>query len=165
MTGARLLGTWFGAGLLRPAPGTWGTAAGIPVGYLIHALGGPWLLLAGCISLFLAGWWAVEEMTRGTANHDPKEAVVDEVVGVWIALLPVSFGLNAAGVDPWTFPWPGWVAAFVFFRIFDIWKVGPVGWADRKTTPFFTMLDDVIAGILAAIAVALSAYVAHVYFL
>lgn len=157
----RLVATFFGAGLMRPAPGTWGSAAAIPPGYLLHGLGGPWLLVGGVLAAFAAGWWAVASMTAGLADHDPKEAVIDEVVGIWIALLPLSFGLAAAGADPWTFPWPGWVAAFAFFRVFDIWKVGLVGWADRLSSPFGTMLDDVIAGIMAAIAVALSAWLFH----
>ena len=161
MRADRLVATFLGAGLLRPAPGTWGSAAAIPPAYLLHGLGGPWLLVAGAALAFVAGWWAVGSMTAGSAEHDPSEAVIDEVVGVWIALLPVSFGLQAAGVDPWVFPWPGWLAAFVFFRVFDIWKVGLVGWADRLNSPLGTMLDDVIAGAMAAVMVALSAWLFH----
>ena len=87
--------------------------------------------------------------------------VIDEVVGQWIALWPLSAGLWLGGAEPWLFPWPGWVAAFVLFRLFDIWKPGPVGWADRLHSPMGVMLDDVIAGVLAALMVAASAAVAH----
>ena len=51
--------------------------------------------------------------------------------------------------------------AVVFFRLFDIWKPGPVGWADRKPGALGVMLDDVIAGVMVAICVAIAAYVAH----
>ena len=46
--------------------------------------------------------------------------------------MPLSLGLWLAGAPPALFPWPGWVSAFVLFRLFDIWKPGPVGWADRR---------------------------------
>jgi phosphatidylglycerophosphatase A len=98
---------------------------------------------------------------RGGADKDPSEIVIDEVVGMWIALWPLSAGLWHAGADPWVFPWPGWVGAFVMFRLFDVWKPGPVGWADRRPGSMGVMLDDVIAGLMAAAVVTLGAGVAH----
>jgi phosphatidylglycerophosphatase A len=53
------------------------------------------------------------------------------------------------------------IAAFVLFRLFDIWKPGPVGWADRRDDALGVMLDDVIAGVLGAIAVVALAALAH----
>ncbi len=61
------------------------------------------------LAVFALGWWATVEATRGKADHDPSEIVIDEVVGQWIALWPLSLGLGWMGVDPWVFPWPGWV--------------------------------------------------------
>ena len=58
-------------------------------------------------------------------------------------------------------PGPGWVVGFLLFRLFDIWKPGPVGWADRRKGPTGVMLDDVVAGLLAALVVTLLAGVAH----
>ena len=84
-----------------------------------------------------------------------------QVAGLWIALWPLSAGLWHAGADPWLFPWPGWVGAFVLFRVFDILKPGPVGWADRHDGAFGVMLDDVIAGAIAAVLIAIGAVVAH----
>ena len=49
----------------------------------------------------------------------------------------------------------------MFFRIFDIWKPGPVGWADRRKGPTGVMLDDVFAGALAGLVVTILAGVAH----
>ncbi len=157
---ARGLATGFGTGYLRPAPGTWASAFAVPAAYLIHAtLGFPALALA-VVALALAGWWAVG-VTLAGSGEDPAEIVIDEVAGQWVALLPVSGGLWHAGADPWLFPWPGWVAAFVLFRLFDIWKPGPVGWADRRPGAAGVMLDDLIAGAMAAVGVALLAGIAH----
>ncbi len=158
---SKLIATFFYVGLLRPAPGTWGSAAAIPVGYLIHVAGGFPALLAATIAVFFIGWWATMVETRGKENHDPSEIVIDEVAGQWIALLPLSGGLWHAGMDPWLFPYPGWVGAFLMFRLFDIWKPGPVGWADRKSTAFGVMFDDVIAGLMAAIVVTVAAVISH----
>ena len=158
---SKLIATFFYVGLIRPAPGTWGSAAAIPVGYLIHVAGGFPALLAATIAVFFIGWWATIRETHGKEDHDPSEIVIDEVAGQWIALLPLSGGLWHAGVDPWVFPYPGWIAAFLLFRLFDIWKPGPVGWADRKSTAFGVMFDDVIAGVMAAIVVAFAAYISH----
>lgn len=158
---SRWIATVFGVGLLPWAPGTWGSAAAIPFIWVLHGLGGFPLVLAACVVIFFAGWWATAEMTRGAADHDPSEVVIDEVAGMAVALLPLSFGLWHAGLGAWVFPWPGWVAGFVLFRLFDIWKPGPVGWADARPDALGVMLDDVIAGVLAAIWVALGAWVSH----
>lgn len=157
----RLIAIFFGAGLLRPAPGTWGTAAALPVGWVIHGLFGfPGLVIATILA-FALGWWATAVETQGKADHDPSEIVIDEVVGLWIALMPLSAGLWHAGADPWLFPWPGWLGAFVLFRLFDIWKPWLVGRADRRGDALGVMLDDVMAGAFAAIILALAAGVSH----
>lgn len=157
----RLIAIFFGAGLLRPAPGTWGTAAALPVGWVIHGLFGfPGLVIATILA-FALGWWATAVETQGKADHDPSEIVIDEVVGLWIALMPLSAGLSHAGADPWLFPWPGWLGAFVLFRLFDIWKPWLVGRADRRGDALGVMLDDVMAGAFAAIILALAAGVSH----
>lgn len=148
------------SGHLHPAPGTWGSLVALPLAWLVLFLGGPWLLCFGIILFFIIGVWATSEVTRGKENHDPSEVVVDELVGQWIALLPVAFGASHAGV-PVTALWPGWIAAFVLFRLFDIIKPGPIGWADRRNDAVGVMLDDVIAGCFAALGVALLAWVTH----
>jgi len=61
--------------------------------------------------------------------------------------------------------WRGWIAAFVLFRLFDITKWGPIGWADRIHGPTGVMLDDVIAGIFAAICVGALAALYHIVLL
>ncbi|EDM70914.1 phosphatidylglycerophosphatase, putative [Roseobacter sp. AzwK-3b] len=86
--------------------------------------------------------------------------MVDEVAGQWLAFWPVSIGAAHVGADL-TALWPGWIAAFVLFRLFDIWKPGPVGWADRRGDALGVMLDDIIAGVLAAVGVVALAALSH----
>ena len=158
---SRLIATFLYVGHLKPAPGTWGSAAALPFAFLLHGFGGfPALAVATALA-FLAGVWAVERETAGSADKDPSEIVIDEVVGMWIALWPLSAGLWLGGADRWVFPWPGWVGAFVLFRLFDVWKPGPVGWADRQPGVMGVMLDDVIAGAMTAVLVIVGAGVAH----
>ncbi len=158
---ARFIATFGLIGRLPLAPGTWGSAAAIPLAWLLHMAGGFPLLAAATAALFLLGWRATAIVIAGSGDKDPSEVVVDEVVGQWIALFPLSAGLWHAGVDPVIFPWPGWVGGFVMFRLFDIWKPWPVGWADRRGTALGVMLDDVLAGIWAAILVGIAGAIAH----
>lgn len=159
MTPLRLIATWFGAGLLRPAPGTWGTLAALPFAWALHLLGGFPALAVGTVAVFALGWWVSIRVTT-PANPDPSEIVIDEVAGMWLALWPVSLGAQMMGADVLRL-WPGIVVAFVAFRLFDIWKPGPAGWADRMHTPLGLMLDDMFAGLFAAIVVIAAAAVAH----
>ncbi len=161
----RMITSFFGAGLLPKAPGTWGSLAALPVGWLLHGLGGPILLGAATIAAFVLGVWATKEFTKGSDDHDPSEIVIDEVVGMWIALMPLSLGMWYMGASAWTFPYPGWITAFIMFRIFDIWKPWIIGWADRMHTPMGVMLDDVLAGIMAALVVVGAAALAHTVFM
>ncbi|MGZ2257837.1 phosphatidylglycerophosphatase A family protein [Roseobacter sp. A03A-229] len=157
---ARLIGTVFGVGYIRPAPGTWGSVVALPWGWLLHVLGGFPLLLLAILAGFIKGLWATGVMTRDSDDHDPSEIIVDEVVGQWIAILPLSYPAWSMGIDILAL-WPGWIAAFVLFRLFDILKPGPVGWADRRGDALGVMLDDVIAGVFAAIGVLLLAGLYH----
>jgi phosphatidylglycerophosphatase A len=161
---SRMIATVFYVGTLRPAPGTWGSLAALPLFYLLHQAGGFPLVLIATVAVFFIGWWATTAATRGKEDHDPSEIVIDEVAGQWIALLPVSYGAWAMGADVLAL-YPGWIVAFAAFRLFDITKPGPVGWADRKHTPLGVMLDDVIAGVMAAVTVGVFAAVAHGLFL
>lgn len=157
---AQMIATVGGTGYLRPAPGTWGSLVALPMAWVIHVIGGFPLLMVAVFASFLVGLWATSVMTKGHDNHDPSEIVIDEVAGQWIALLPLSYSAWSMAMDITVF-WPGWVAGFALFRLFDITKPGPVGWADRQHGPMGVMLDDVIAGIFAAIGVMVLAGVWH----
>lgn len=154
----RAVATFFGVGLLRPAPGTWGSAAALMLGVVIDRFAGfPGLALA-TIAALVAGFAACKAVCG--PGEDPSEVVIDEVAGQWIALLFPSFAFWMRGWEGWM-PYPGWVAAFVFFRLFDIWKPWLVGRADARGDAAGVMLDDVWAGLFAGLCVVLAAGVAH----
>ena len=157
---AERIATLGGVGYLRPAPGTWGSLAALPLAWLLHVIGGFPLLALAAASSFLKGWWATGVMTEGTENADPSEIVIDEVAGQFIALLPLSYAAWTRDLNILAL-WPGWIAAFLLFRLFDIAKPGPVGWADRRGDALGVMLDDVIAGLFAAIGVMILAGIWH----
>ena len=137
---AKILSTWFGAGLLPKAPGTWGSLAALPCAWVIVSWGGVSALAAATVIVSLVGWWAADIYVRHTGIADPSEVVIDEVAGQWLTLLVVP-------PDPLLY-----VAGFALFRLFDIRKPWPVGWADR-TIPggLGVMVDDLFAGLYAAL--------------
>ena len=101
-------------------------------------------------------------MTAGSADHDPSEIVIDEVAGQWVALLPLSYASWTMDMNILVM-WPGWIAAFALFRLFDIWKPLIIGWADRRGDALGVMLDDIFAGIFALLGVIALAVLYHVY--
>ncbi len=156
----RLLTIFFGAGLMRPAAGTWGSAVAIGLGLVIlRYLGFP-VLVAAAAAVTVLGFWACQVELANRPGEDPSEIVIDEVAGQWIALLFPAAAFWWRGWTDWM-PYPGWVAAFVFFRLFDIWKPGIIGRMDRRHDPAGVMLDDLFAGVFAGIATVLAAGVAH----
>ncbi len=142
MTPARLVATFGGVGLLPKAPGTWGSAAALGIGAGLMAAGGALLLAAATVLVVLAGLWAIP---RAAGDADPGWVVIDEVAGMWLAMLPL--------------PAPtllGLVTAFALFRLFDILKPGPIGAIDRVPGRVGVMGDDLAAGLAAAMVVAVA---------
>lgn len=162
LTAPDLVATFLWSGHLRPASGTWGSLAALPALYLLHLIGGFPLVGVATLVVFGVGWWATAAYIAGTDSHDPSEVVIDEVAGQWLALWPVSAGAWMQGMDV-TALWPGWVTGFIAFRFFDILKPWPVSRADNMGTPLGVMLDDILAGIYAAITVVAFAVLYHVY--
>lgn len=137
---AALIASFGGSGLLRPASGTWGSLAALGVGLPLHLVGGPGLLIIAAGLAYLAGVWATRVWIEGSDDKDPSSIVIDEVVGMWLALA-------AAPLTPL-----GAAAAFALFRLFDIVKPWPVSWADQKLGGAHgVMFDDVLAGLWAAL--------------
>ena len=129
-----VIATWFGAGLLPRAPGTWGSLAALPFAWVIaHAGGWPALAVATVLVCAL-GVWAADREAQRTGAQDPGSIVVDEVAGQWLTLL-------FAPLDPLSY-----ALGFVLFRIADITKPWPASWADRKIKGGIgIMLDDLLA--------------------
>lgn len=162
MTPAAIAATVAGIGRLPQAPGTWGALATLPLAFALHGLGGFPLFAAATLALLALGVWASGAYVAETGGpEDPSEVVIDEVVGMLIALWPLSLGLWLRGTDPWLFPWPGWVLGFALFRFFDIRKPWPVNRAERLPGGWGVMMDDVVAGLLAAVFGSAAAIVAH----
>lgn len=147
-------------GHLRPAPGTWGSLAALPLAWMVAQWAGFAALAVLTVAMFFVGTWSVRVQTSGKQDHDPSEIVIDELVGQWVALLPVIYGATMMQAELLAL-WPGWLSAFLLFRFFDITKLGPIGWADRRNDPLGVMLDDVIAGLFAAAGVLALAAIAH----
>ena len=136
MTLPKLLASGLGSGLSPVAPGTAGSLLALVLA--IPILSGPaWALAVAALGATLIGLWAIP---RAGGVDDPGWVVIDEVAGMWITLL----GLGA-------FSWTGLAGGFALFRLLDIWKPGPVGWADRQHGAFGVMADDVIAGGIGAL--------------
>lgn len=137
---ATWLATWFGFGFARPAPGTWGTLGAMPFGIILLIFGGKIALAISILLVFLIGLWAARKFEDMADVHDSSIIVIDEVAGVWITLL-------ASTLSPLSI-----VLAFVLFRVFDVLKPWPISWLDRNCSGAFgVMIDDVAAGIMAAI--------------
>lgn len=162
MNAARLIATGFGLGYLRPAPGTWGSLGALAAGLAIDWTLGFWALVAATVLATATGFWACAEELRDRPGADPSEIVIDEIAGQWLTLLFPAFAFWRMGLTDWALvAYPGWIAAFVFFRIFDIWKPWLVGRADRRGDPAGVMLDDLWAGLFAGVAVVVTAGLAH----
>jgi len=101
----------------------------------------PWLVLLSGLAAIAGGFVALH---RVRVEGDPGWVVVDEFAGQWISLTALSHP-SATGL----------LAAFLVFRVLDITKLGPIGWADRQHGAFGIMMDDVIAGVVAAIVLAM----------
>jgi phosphatidylglycerophosphatase A len=135
------IATWFGAGLMPKAPGTWGSLAAVPFAYGIHRFAGPVGLLVAALALFALGVWAAGEYSRRAGTKDPQAVVIDEAAGQWLALVPAGDDILFYAVG------------FLLFRLFDIWKPWPASWVERRLAGGWgIMLDDMVAGAYAASA-------------
>lgn len=159
---AWIAGTWFGAGLIKPGPGTWGSIAAallwlftpLFLDTLLGTLGldihftdaamtqtiftGVCTAIAALLVLII-GIPAATIVARESNSADPQHVVIDEVCGQWIALLfmpPI---------------WQSAVVCLVLFRIFDIVKPPPARQLERLHGGAGVMLDDVAAGSYALI--------------
>ena len=139
MRGTAIFVTWFGTGWLPGAPGSWGSLAALPFAWIILSYGDPSLLAFASVALFALGVWASDIAVRETQTVDPGWIVIDEVVGQWLTLLAAPFSIA------------GFIAGFVLFRLFDIWKPFPIRLVERRLEGGFgVMADDVLAAIYAA---------------
>jgi len=138
---AVLTATFFGVGRMRPAPGTWGSAATVGLWWLLAshlAMAARTPVAVGlAVLVTLIGIPAATAVARATGSKDPQFVVIDEVAGQLIALIAVPVA------------WKTFLAGFILFRAFDIVKPPPVRQLEKLPEGAGIVLDDVMAGIYA----------------
>lgn len=144
---ATLISTWMGCGYSPKAPGTAGSAAAILIALLIdHTAAFPPLAYAGlAVALTPPAMWAAGVTAVQLGRKDPQIVVVDEVAGQWLTL---------AGAHPLN--GKSFLAAFVLFRLFDIWKPWPVRQLESLPGGVGIVADDLMAGVYAALVLFLA---------
>jgi phosphatidylglycerophosphatase A len=139
---ALTLATWFGAGYAPVAPGTAGSLAAIVIAYLMRRWVEPWQFALWAAVLAIPAVWAAGVTAEIVGRKDPGIVVVDEVIGQWITI---------AGAT--TINWKTALAAFLFFRLFDIWKPPPVRQLEALPGGWGINADDAMAGFYGALVV------------
>jgi phosphatidylglycerophosphatase A len=115
------------------------------------------LLALSWVALTCLGVWAADGAELAFGRKDDGRIVIDEVVGQLLTLAPLLLA-GAADSLPWL------VTGFVAFRVFDIWKPGPVRWAERRFQGGLgVMMDDVVAGALGAVVLGVSLAVVNAW--
>ncbi len=146
------LGFGFGSGLSPKAPGTAGTLMAVPLVWLALSGLGLWAYLALTLVVALVGIPICGASSRKLGVHDHGDIVWDEFAGLFVTALPLAL-------------WPQTYAlsllnmglAFAWFRVFDVLKPWPISWFDRQVHGGLgIMLDDLLAGVFAALALAAS---------
>jgi phosphatidylglycerophosphatase A len=125
-------------------PGTWASLAALPCGWLIRIWSGEAGLAVAAVAAFAFGWWTSARVVKKSGVSDPGFVVIDEIAAQFLVLVAVPLD------------WRFYAAAFLLFRLFDIWKPSPISWLDRNVKGGFgIMLDDVVAAIYALMVIAI----------
>ena len=149
----KFISTFFYIGFLRPAPGTWGSIAGIILAFILLITTDFFFFCLILLFTILIAFWSTKNyIEKNSEQSDPSEIVIDEVIGQWIAVLPIGYMLQLPQVNIEGL-WFVWIWAFISFRFFDIVKLGLVGWADSLDGALGVLLDDILAGIAAGFTV------------
>ena len=150
----KFISTFFYVGFLRPAPGTWGSITAIIIAYILLITTDFFSFCLTLIFIILLGFWSTKNyLEKNSEKSDPSEVVIDEVIGQWIAVIPIGYILKMTEISNEKL-WFIWLWALISFRFFDITKLGPVGWADNLGGALGVLLDDILAGIAAGFTVA-----------
>jgi len=138
---ATLIATFFGAGRLKPGPGTWGSLATVIVWALassqIPVGSRTWATVTAAAAMTLIGIPAATLVARASASKDPQFVVIDEVAGQLVTLIAVPLA------------WKTFLAGFILFRVFDIWKPFPIRRLERLPEGTGIVVDDLGAGLYA----------------
>lgn len=136
------LATWFGCGYWMWGPGTAASLVAVLIAAGLHArfASGRLTLLILILLLFAPALWSATRTARLVHQKDPGIVVIDEVLGQWVTLLGAT-----------VLVWKSFVAAFVLFRLFDIWKPWPVRSFERLPEGLGIIGDDIAAGVYGAL--------------
>jgi phosphatidylglycerophosphatase A len=139
----------FGSGWLKPAPGTWGTLASLPVFALLFGASATLpMMLCATLLVTLFGCWLCARALPQLAAEDPGWIVIDEWAGQWLTL-SLCLSLYDSLALPFAIAWV-WLASFVLFRLFDIFKPFPIAPCEHLGPPWWSiMADDLLAGLMA----------------
>jgi phosphatidylglycerophosphatase A len=142
----RLFITFFGTGLAPKAPGTVGSLAALIVGILILEVFPMQTLFMLTLAISIIAIFEINRYEKETRSHDDKSIVIDEVAGMWIAMM---FAISTAQSMSYPFAWEiAIVSSFASFRLFDIWKPSTIGTIDRKVKGGLGVMgDDILAGV------------------
>ncbi len=136
---AYALGTFFGCGYSPVGPGTVGSLAAILIAIAIDNRA---IILLLSVVLLGPAIWAAGKVAQYESRKDPQIVVIDEVLGQWITLAGAS-----------TLNWKSFLAALLFFRLFDIWKPPPVRQLEALPSGIGIVADDLMAGLYGALAI------------
>ena len=156
--------TLFGVGKIKFAPGTLASLlTAIILFYLFHLLSlSKELVLLFLIVIFFYSFYAVSNYIKKKDNKDPKEVVIDEVIGqsIPLYLYEISHGINKESQETVLF----YIYIFILFRFFDIKKPFPISWVEKKFTGGLgIMLDDIAAAIPCVLIMQLTYLLTHVF--
>jgi phosphatidylglycerophosphatase A len=138
---ATLVATFFGAGRLKPGPGTWGSVATVILWALLSSRIPPeartWATITAAALVTLIGIPAATQVARASGVKDPQFVVIDEVAGQLVTLIAVPLA------------WKTLLAGLILFRVFDILKPPPIRWLERLPEGTGIVVDDLGAGLYA----------------
>jgi phosphatidylglycerophosphatase A len=141
------IATVFGVGYAPLAPGTFGSAVGLLVWWLLPS--SPVAQAAAIVAMFVAGSWGGSVAERHFGRTDPGQVVIDEVMGMLITLF-----LNPVG-------WTGAIAGFFLFRLFDVIKPYPANRLEKLHGGIGVMADDAMAAVYANLVLRAALYWAN----
>ena len=130
--------TLFNLGFIKFMPGTFGSLVSLPIGYIILKLFGFWVFILIITLLLTISYYAISKYLIAKKSKDPKEIIIDEFIGQFIALIFIPDTIL------------GLLVSFLLFRFFDITKLYPVNKAEKIPGAIGVLADDVVAGLMTA---------------
>jgi len=130
--------TLFNLGFIKFMPGTFGSLVSLPIGYIILKLFGFWIFILIITLLLAISYYAIAKYLIAKKSKDPKEIIIDEFIGQFIALIFIPDTIL------------GLLVSFLLFRFFDITKLYPINKAEKIPGAIGVLADDVVAGLMTA---------------